>query len=396
MGRRQLAIALVLLAAAAVVPAAAAVRAATESFLPSVAHAPGVLPGSEFRTDLWIYNPGTVATPVTVHFYPRELAFATPPPALLEEVGPGEVREVQDAVFNLFALSNAMGGLRFVSVQPVVVTARVYDIAVQGTFGTGTAGQFDAATPLAEATKAGQRTDIIGVRGVTSGSQKIWRTNLAFMNASANPTVVRLTMLDGEGNEIPPSGTVPDISLRAWEPKQLNDVFDKLKRPLATNVRVRLSVLSGGPVVVLGSMLDGRTNDPSTIQMTAAAGGDGTYLCKADKTTYDTPITLTMSGGAFTAIDATVLHTDEDVPTCSGGELARLAGALPQPVAPDEGGRFAVLLSGSLGGGATVTVQLDGALNAAGGISGTVTTSLGGVGACSGSKTWPLAGAKLP
>ncbi len=394
MGRCQLAFALVLLTAAA--PAAAAVRASTESFLPSVAHAPGALPGSEFRTDLWIYNPGTVTTTVTVHFYPRDLAFATPPPAHVEDVGPGEVREVQDAVLTLFALSNAVGGLRFVSVQPVVVTARVYDIAVQGTFGTGTAGQFDAATPLAEAIKAGQRTDIIGVRGVTSGSQKIWRTNLAFMNASTNPTMVRLTMLDGEGTEIPPSGTVPDISLRAWEPKQLNDVFDKLKRPLATNVRVRLSVLSGGPVVVLGSMLDGRTNDPSTIQMTAAAGADGTYLCKADKTTYDTPITLTMSGGAFTAIDATVLHTDEDVPTCDGGELARLAGALPQPVAPDEVGRFAVMLSGSLGGGATVTVQLDGLLDATGGIGGTVTTSLTGVGACGGSKTWPLVGVRLP
>lgn len=396
MGRRQLAIALALLAAVGVNPAAATVRAATESFLASVAHAPGALPGSEFRTDLWIYNPGTVSTSVTVHFYPRDLASATPPPAQVDAVGPGEVREVLDAVYTLFALSNAVGGVRFVSVQPVVVTARVYDVAVQGTFGTGTAGQFDAATPLAEAIKAGQRTDIVGVRGVQSGSQKVWRTNLAFMNASANPTVVRLTMLDGAGTEIPPSGAVPDIPLRAWEPKQLNDVFDKLKRPMSTNARVRLSVLSGGPVVVLGSMLDGRTNDPSTIQMTASAGGDGTYLCKADKTTYDTPITLTMSGGAFTAIDATVLVTDEDVPTCTGGELARLAGALPQPVAPDEVGRFAVLLSGSLGGGATVTVQLDGTLTAAGGIGGTVTTSLGGVGACSGSATWPLVGARIP
>ena len=394
MGRRQLALVVVLLAAAG--KAAAAVRAATESFLPSVAHAPGVLPGSAFRTDLWIYNPGPVATSVTVHFYPRDLAFATPPPALVEDVGPGEVREVQDAVFTLFALSNAVGGLRFQSMQPVVVTARVYDIAVQGTYGTGTAGQFDAATPLAEAIKAGQSTDIIGARSVVSGSQRIWRTNVAFMNASANPTVVRLTMLDKLGNEIPPSGAVPDISLRAWEPKQLNDVFDKLKRPPGTNVRVRLAVLSGGPVVVLGSMLDGRTNDPSTIEMIAAAGGDGTYLCKADKTTYDTPITLTMSGGAFTAIDATVLHTDEDIPTCDGGELARLAGSLPQPVVPDDVGRFAVRLSGALSGGATVTVQLDGTLDAAGGIGGTVTTSLTGVGACSGSKTWPLVGGKLP
>lgn len=394
MGRGQLGLVVLLVAAAT--PAAAAVFAGTESVLPSVARAPGLLPGSEFRTDLWIYNPGTVTTSVTVHFYPRDLSFAPPAPAVLTEIGPGQVREVLDSVYTLFALTNAVGGFRFVSVQPVVITARIYDTTVQGSYGTGTAGQFDAATPLTQAIRAGQSTDIIGVRGVASGAQKIWRTNVAFMNASANPTVVRLTMLDGNGNEIPPSGTVPDISLRAWEPKQLNDVFDKLKRPLSTNVRVRLSVLSGGPVVALGSMLDGRTNDPSTIQMTATAGGDGIYLCKADKTTYDTPVTLTMSGGAFTAIDATVLFTDEDVPTCSGGELARLAGTLPQPVFPDEVGRFAVLLSGSLGGGATVTVVLDGIVNAAGGITGTVRTSLGGVGACSGSKTWPLVGARIP
>lgn len=371
-------------------------RAATESFLPSVAYATGALPGSEFRTDLWIYNPGSATTTVTVHFYPRDLSFSPPAPAVLENIGPGEVREVLNAVFTLFALSNAVGGMRFLSPQPVAITARIYDVSVQGSFGVGTAGQFDTATPLEEAIKVGQRTDIVGVRGVQVGSLKVWRTNVAFMNASPNNTVVRLTMFDGSGNEIPPSGSVPDITLRGWEPKQLNDVFDKLKRPLSTNARVQMAVLSGGPVVAMGSMLDGRTNDPSTIQMTAAGGGDGTYLCKVDKTTYDTPITLTMSGGAFTAIDATVLFTDEDVPSCSTGELARLAGALPQPVTPDEGGRFAVLLSGSLGAGASVAVQLDGLVNAGGGITGNVTTSLQGVGPCSGSKTWPLVGARLP
>jgi hypothetical protein len=94
------------------------------------------------------------------------------------------------------------------------------------------------------------------------------------------------------------------------------------------------------------------------------------------------------------AIDATVLVTDEDVPSCSGGELLRVAGSLPTPVLVEDG-QFTFSISGSAGG-ASVTLQVTGRISGDGHLSGSVTQTVSGAGACSGSKAWPLVGARVP
>jgi hypothetical protein len=382
-------------------PARGAVHPAIELFLPSVAHAAGALPGSEFHTDVWIYNPGDVPASVTVSFHFRGPNPAPSPEPAVLDVNAGEVREIDDAVLSLFGLSSAVGGLRLLATQPVAVTSRIYDVAVQGSNGTGTAGQFFAAASLDDAIPAGASTDVVGVRAVKEVGDPFptWRTNVGFMNATATATTVRLTMFLGDGSEYPATtATVQDtFTLDAFEPRQLNDVFTALKRPYATNVRCRLEVLEGGSVVVFGSMVDGGTNDPSTIDMTVplAGGWDGTYVCKMDKTVYDTPVTLTIAGGAVTAVDATIVFTDEDAGAmCAGGELLRFAGSLPTAVVPDDQGNFAFSLSGSVDG-VGVTLQVSATITTSHVITGTATTTLTNAGGCSGTKTWPLLGARL-
>lgn len=394
----RIALSLLLLAAAA--PSGAAVRPSLEQFLPSVAHATGALPGSEFRTDVWIYNPGATPARVTIAFSYRGPNPAASPDPVIVDVEAEEVLELDDLILTEFGLSAAVGGLRFSSNQPIVVTARIYDVSVQGTNGTGTAGQFFAATPLADAVPAGGVTDVVGVRAYKAegASFPTWRTNIGFMNASAEETTVQVTLWLEDGTEYPPSGTVTDtFTLAAWEPRQLNDVFSVLKRPYATNVRCRIEVLDGGSVVAFGSMLDGRTNDPSTLEATVplVGGWSGTYVCKLDKTTYDTPLTLVIADGAVTSFDATVLFTDEDAgATCTGGELLQFAGNLPVPVIPDDLGSFSFSANGSVGG-VGVTLQVSATLTVDGGLSGTATTTLINAGSCSGSKTWPLIGARV-
>jgi hypothetical protein len=103
---------------------------------------------------------------------------------------------------------------------------------------------------------------------------------------------------------------------------------------------------------------------------------------------------LTVAGGAVTALDATIVFTDEDVASCSGGELLQLAGPLPEPVFYDETGAFSFVVSNPNVGGVAVSLQVNGAISVTGQVRGTVTTTLTGAGACSGSKTWPLVGAK--
>jgi hypothetical protein len=382
-------------------PLLATVKPATEQFLPSVAHAAGALPGSMFQTDVWIFNPGSVATTVTISFYYRGPSPALSPDPISVDVDAGAVSELDDIIATEFGLGGAVGGLRIVSTQPVTVTARIYDAAVEGTNGTGTAGQFFAATPLPDAIPAGAATDLVGMRAVKDAGAAIatWRTNVGFMNASAATTVVHATLILGDGTDDPPtSSTVEDtFTLGPYEPRQLNDVFVSLKRPYDTNVRCHLEVVSGGPVVAFGSMLDGRTNDPSTLDMTAplAGGWDGTWVCKQDKTTYDTPVTITIAGGALTQVDATIVFTAEDAGSACGGELLRLAGSLPAAVIPDDLGNFAFSLTGSVDG-VGVSFSAAGALSPQGGVTGTATTTLTGAGGCSGTKTWPLVGARLP
>lgn len=399
MDRALLKLSAVLVVAATLVPitSTTALRPATEMVLPSVAHAPGRLPGSEFRTDLWLFNPGDAIAEVEVAFFHRGLSQAPPPPVLLS-VAPGQVLAVEDAVLELFNLANGVGGLRFFSTHPVTVTARVYDVGVAASYGpstTGTSGQFDSATPFEEGIPAGSFADIIGIRGVTEGDFPLWRTNVAFMNASPTPTLVRLSLIDESGEE--PTGGFPSkqYTLGAWEPRQLNDVFAALGGGELPNGRVRIEVVSGGRVVAMGSLLDGRTNDPSTIAMAHRSIRDGAYLAVVDKTTYDTPLVLHIVGGAVTYIEATLLVTAEDVTGCPGGELARLAGNLPFPVLPDEEGRF-IFATGATLDGLNFQIELDLEVSPAGRLSGTSVTSVSGSGPCDGSAAWPVVGARVP
>lgn len=376
-------------------PAWAALRPATEMILPSVAHAPGRLPGSEFRTDLWLHNPGESSAAVEVAFFHRNLSQPAPAPVILA-VAAGEVLAVEDAVLSLFNLPNAVGGLRFLATHPVTVTARVYDVGVAASYGphsSGTSGQFDAATALEDAVSAGSFADIIGIRGVTEGDFPLWRTNVAFMNGSAGQTQIRLTLFDEGGEEAAPSAL---FTLRAWEPKQLNDVFAALGGQAAPNGRVRVEVLSGGPVVALGSLLDGRTNDPSTIAMGHGPLRDGTYAAVLDKPTYATPLVVELTQGALVSVAATLLVTAEDVGGgCQGGELARLAGELPVPVVPDDQGRFVFAASATLDG-VSFLLELNLAVSPAGGLSGAAVTTVSGSGGCDGTASWPVFGARIP
>ena len=161
-----------------------------------------------------------------------------------------------------------------------------------------------------------------------------------------------------------------------------------------TNQRIRVAVTGGtGRVIANASRMDNRTGDPATMEM-VGGGREGTYVCKVDKGNYDTPITLTVAGGAVTALDATIVFTDEDVAFLHGGELLQLAGPLPQPVFYDETGAFSFVVTDPNVGGVGVSLQLSGTITVTGQVRGTATTTLTGAGTCSGSKTWPFTGAK--
>jgi hypothetical protein len=377
-------IALVLLTIAA---AAGAAVPGTDVYLVSVGHTPGVCVAgvcAQWRTDAWVFNPAAQTANVDIYFYPR-----SPNPAWTKvtvTVAAGETREFSDIILTTFGLDPAAGSLRFIADQAVLVTGRIYDANVSTNKGFGTAGAFLTGQPARTAIGLDESADLIGLAQDATGD---WRTNVGLVEVAGFPCTVEAQLLDSTGGAL---GSAVQIPLTALESRQFP--ITELGGTAGTNARVRLRVATGtGRVLAWADRIDNRTGDPANVEI-GGASINGVYVGKLDKTTYDTALTLTVEAARVSAIDATVLVTDEDVATCSGGELLRVAGSLPAPVLVEEG-QFAFSVN-SAAGGAAVTLQVTGRIEANGRLSGSVIQTVTGAGACSGAKTWPLVGALRP
>ncbi len=363
-------------------------------YVPAVGHGLGAVSGGVqawWRGDVWIFNP-SAGENASVDIYLLLRNQGNPNPAVRRIiVNAGETRYLPDVVGNTFNLDNTFGGLRIVSSIPVVVSGRSYDanVTVVGK-GQGSAGQFFSGVPADLAIGVGDVTDVIGLDQDGFETSGLWRSNLAFVETTGNPVDLSIQRVTANGTVL---GTIT-THLEGRQVSQINYVITSIVNTTGTNQRIRVAVTGGtGRVITNASRMDNRTGDPATIEM-VGGGREGSYVCKVDKGNYDTPITLTVAAGAVTTLNATIVFTDEDVASCSGGELLQLAGPLPQPVFYDETGAFSFVVSNPNVGGVAVSLQVNGAISVTGQVSGTVTTTLAGAGACSGSKTWPLVGAK--
>jgi hypothetical protein len=387
------------LLAVLVASSALAITPGTDLYVPAVGHGVGaVVNGIQawWRSDVWIFNPSTTqAATVDISLLLRKQA--NPNPAVRRiTVNAGETRYLQDIVGptpGLFNLDNTYGGLRIVSTIPVAVSGRSYDANVTVTGkGQGTAGQFFSGVPASLAIGPGDSTDVFGLDQDGFQTTGNWRSNLAFVETTGNPVELTIQRIDSDGTVL---GSIP-FDLLGRQVDQINYVVTAIASSYGANQRIRVTVNGGtGRAIVNASRLDNRTGDPTTIEM-VGEGRAGTYVCKQDKAVYETPITLTVANGAITAIDATIVFTDEDVTACGdAAELLRLSGPLPQPVFYDGNGSFSFVLSNPNVGGVGVSLQVNGTISVTGQVSGTATTTLSGADLCSGTKTWPLVGAKL-
>jgi hypothetical protein len=367
-----------------------------ELYVPAVGHGFGQVVDDVqalWRSDVWVFNPSTTQT-ATVDIFLLLRNQGNPSPAVRRiTVNPGETRYLPDIVFNNFDLDNTFGGLRIVSSIPVVVSGRSYDanVTVVGK-GQGSAGQFFSGVPADLAIGLGDATDVTGLDQDGFQTSGTWRSNLAFVETTGNPTDLTIQRVDSNGTVL---GTL-GYHLEGRQVSQINYVITAIVNTTGTNQRIRVAVTGGtGRVIANASRMDNRTGDPATVEM-VGGGREGTYVCKVDKDTYDTPITLTVAGGAVTALDATIVFTDEDIAACGdAAELVGLSGPLSQPVYYDETGAFFFVVSDPNVGGIGIILQLSATITVTGQVRGTATTTLTGAGTCSGSKAWPFTGAKL-
>jgi hypothetical protein len=262
--------ALMTLCVAVVAAAAFATVPVTDQYIPALGHGygmpvNGVAPW--WRGDVWIFNPSSTQTAhVTVYLLLRQPNPA--PDSRVITVNPGETRYLQDVIYNTFNLDNTFAGLRLLSDIPVVATAETYDANVTVVNKTqGTAGAFFAGFPANLALGLGESSDLPGFDQDGIGTAGLFRSNLAVVETTGNPVTFNVQIFDGSGN---PVGTPKSYNLGAREVGQINTVITDVTGGTGSNDRVHVVVTGGtGKLMAVGSRMDNRTGDPSTIDMVA-------------------------------------------------------------------------------------------------------------------------------
>jgi len=217
-----------------------------EYWVPAAAHAAGNL-GSQWRTDLGLFNPGAAAVGVRVDFHNGATVYS-----LSRNLGPGTSAVLED-VIDQYGVSGA-GSLEILADGEVHVTSRTYNQGASGSFGQ----YLDGIDPL-QALDGGQSADLPQLREDTG-----FRTNVGLLNTSDSNAEVRVELFDGSGNLLTSytKNLSPGILQQENQPFSSHAHRSDIQRGSA-----RVVVLSGNGVVAYASVIDNQTQDPTTIPM---------------------------------------------------------------------------------------------------------------------------------
>ena len=219
---------------------------------------PGAALVADWRTDLYILNPGAHTANVTVLLLVRDQA--NPAPESEDFViPPGETAVLENVIGDTFGKTSFSGAIRVTSDQGVVVNSRIFSLKDGVTFGQGYEG-----IPRDMAVQEGEITDIVGL-----AKNDNFRTNLVMLEArgeAGNPSQVRVSLHDEQGAQV----ATKDLELDEFEPflKKIDhaDLFGPTLADFGYGT-LHCEVLSGA-VVFSASKVDNdsATGDPTTLE----------------------------------------------------------------------------------------------------------------------------------
>jgi hypothetical protein len=220
---------------------------------------------SQWRTDLGLLNPGTSNATVELRYHaPSGVLTRT------QAVGRGQQVIVQDVVdafapasgSTVHSLVTATGSaaLEVVSTQPLKVSSRTYNLVASNAacYPSGTFGQNYNAFVTEDGISAQQSAYLPQLV-----ENAAYRTNIALTNTGSTPASVTVDLFDGAGRKV---GTY-DVSLAAGQYKQENRPFF-FKAGGQTNLSqgwAWVQVRSGSGILASASVVDNKTNDPTTL-----------------------------------------------------------------------------------------------------------------------------------
>ena len=145
------------------------------------------------------------------------------------------------------------GSVEITSDQPGLVTARPYNSSPGGTF-----GQYFEGYPAGSGLSSGERAVLPMLR-----QDSVYRTSTSATNTGGSPAAVVLRLYDASGSQV----YVASRTLSPGESYQWTEPFSRLAGLTSVIGSAEVEVTSGSGVLASASVIDGRTNDPTTIPM---------------------------------------------------------------------------------------------------------------------------------
>jgi hypothetical protein len=164
----------------------------------------------------------------------------------------GEQRELEDAAADFFGQPDTAGAVEVASSVPLVVTARTFNDAPEGTFGQFLPG-VDAAGTLTS-----------GATGIISqlASTESFRTNIGFTNFSGADCTVRVRLMNADGQQL----GVKFVTVPTGGWAQENRIFANAGVGDVPSGFALVDVMTDGcQVWAYGSVVDNGSGDPTTV-----------------------------------------------------------------------------------------------------------------------------------
>lgn len=219
--------------------------------------------GAQWRTDLALLNAGPTDGLVDLSYHGADGVLTLDD----LQIAAGEHRVVDDVVGTMNGAGS--GTLQIVSSVPVLVSSRTYtrnpddsSCAPGATF-----GQAYTSYTSSEGLATGESAWLVQL-----AESEEFRTNIGIANVGAGTASAEVALFDGAGGAV--GSYQQDLFAGEWQ--QVNRPFASAGAANLSSAWARVTVTDGTGVVAMASLLDNRTNDPTTFPMirTTSAAGD--------------------------------------------------------------------------------------------------------------------------
>jgi hypothetical protein len=215
-------------------------------WLEIAAHNDG-LEASRWRTDLVVRNTSARGSDLRLILRIDRREYS-----LNDILDPGEQAVYEDVVGLMDAAGK--GTLEVRANQPVAALARLYNLDAEGSF-----GQIFQGISREGGLRSNETAWLHGLR------QEIgrFRTNISITNTSTSYATVRIALFDGSGAELA-AYELPTIR-PGTVVQEVEPLATRAGRPNVGWAMAEITVLDGEGILASASVIDSRTNDPSTV-----------------------------------------------------------------------------------------------------------------------------------